>query len=557
MALKICGYARISVDLYEDKDENTSIETQKKRIRNYIAEAYPEAGFAPDQDIFVDRDRSGYTFEQREGYQRMKKALLNGTYNMVVMKDLTRFCRRVSLGAMEIESLLSAGIRLVGCDDGVDLDQNIDTMSFIRLIFAEDTVTTTSKKVSNAIATRQKEGTWICNAPYGYYIRPDKKGQLFIDEEGAEAVRKIFELYIAGNGYKSIAHYMTEHKYPTGRALMVKQMKERGADTSKMLAHAPINSEWSAVSISKIVTNDFYIGTLRQGVWKRSGINKADKRTDSSAHHIFENHHQPIIDQETWEKAQRLYKKRTRNNYSGKTLKKNPYTGIIKCADCGSPMFAVGGANYKYRAGYNCGNYLRNGIRGKNSHRQKKRKIAYSELGCTGSHYIAEETLNKYVKNFIRRVKESLSYALANLDMEKSEQAAENDRMTVHGLRQKQDELKAEIKVNERQRIRQIAKEEAREKEINGLFDEINEELREEIETLELKIVSLSEQSAKKKELKESYEEVIGKFDELLAKESFVKTDLHSIIKEITVDADRVVTLHLYSDITELFELAK
>lgn len=69
----ICGYARISVDLNEDSDVNTSIETQFKRITDYVKREYPDADFDPERDIFVDRDRSGYTFEQREGYQRMKK----------------------------------------------------------------------------------------------------------------------------------------------------------------------------------------------------------------------------------------------------------------------------------------------------------------------------------------------------------------------------------------------------------------------------------------------------------------------------------------------------
>ena len=553
--IKICGYARISVDLNEDRDENTSVETQKKRIKEYIKREFPSAVFDSEKDIFEDRDRSGYTFEQREGYQRMKAAMLRGEYNVLVVKDLTRFSRRVSLGAMELEYLLSQGIRIIGCDDGVDMDKNIDTMTFIRLIFAEDTVTTTSKKVSNAIKTRQKEGTWICNAPYGYYIRPDRKGQIFVDEEGKAAVQKIFELYNQGHGYKSISHYMTEHGYPTGRALMIKQMEARGADTSKMLKHAPVNPVWSAGSIAKIVTNDFYIGTLRTGVWERSGINKTDKRADKKDHYVFPNHHEAMIDMETWEKAQRRHRKSTRNNYSGSSLYKNPYTGIIKCADCGSPMFAVGGKTY--RRGYSCGNYLKNGIKGQNENRKRKRKLEYTELGCTASHYIAEETLDQYVKTFIAKVKDKLSEALAGLDVEKSIQSAQADRESIFELRKQVDELKTEMKMNERQRIRQIAKDESREHEINEIFDEMKQEIRDEIYALEMRIAYLSDQSAKKKEIKQSYEEVIKKFDELLEKVSFVKTDLNTIIKEITVDEDKVVTIQLYSDITELFALAE
>ena len=553
--LRICGYARISVDLNEEWDENTSIETQKNRIKAYIQREFPEARFDPIKDMYIDRDKSGYTFEQRTGYQKMKAAILRGEYDILVVKDLSRFCRRVSLGAMELECILSKGVTIIGCDDGTNMKKNIGLNAFFHLFLAEDTVTSTSDKVSKAIETRQENGTWICGAPYGYYIRPDKKGQIFVDEEGKAAVQKIFELYNQGHGYKSISHYMTEHGYPTGRALMVKQMKDRGADTSKMLRHAPINPVWSAVSISKIVTNDYYIGTLRTGVWERSGINKADKRTDKSTHHVFPNHHEPMIDMETWEKAQRMYRKSTRNNYSGTSLYKNPYTGIVKCADCGSPMFAVGGKTY--RRGYSCGNYLKNGIKGQNENRKRKRKLEYTELGCTASHYIAEETLDQYVKTFIAKVKDKLSEALAGLDVEKSIQSAQADRESIFELRKQVDELKTEMKMNERQRIRQIAKDESREHEINEIFDEMKQEIGDEIYALEMRIAYLSDQSAKKKEIKQSYEEVIKKFDELLEKVSFVKTDLNTIIKEITVDEDKVVTIQLYSDITELFALAE
>jgi len=247
-------------------------------------------------------------------------------------------------------------------------------------------------------------------------------------------------------------------------------------------------------------------------------------------------------------------KKNTKNNYASVTLKKNPYTGIIRCAECNSPMYSVGGGSTSYRPGYNCSSYMSHGI--KNQQKSDRRKLKYSNLGCTGSHYVAEEDLDKLVKHYISKVKDNLSSTLASLDVVKSEQAALRDREQVAVLEDKKAQLKEEIKINERQRIRQIAKDESRENEINQIFDELNEELQQEIESLEIKISFLSDQASRKKELKESYEEVISKFDTLLKKKSFEKTDLHPIIKEITVDQDKVVTIHLYSDITELFELA-
>jgi DNA repair exonuclease SbcCD ATPase subunit len=218
-------------------------------------------------------------------------------------------------------------------------------------------------------------------------------------------------------------------------------------------------------------------------------------------------------------------------------------------------MFAVGGK--KYRRGYNCGNYLKNGIKGQNENRKRKRKSEYTDLGCTASHFIAEETLDQYVKTFIARVKEKLSEALAGLDVEKSIESANADRMTIRDLEKEKEGIEAQLDILAEQRIEQIAKKPNRKEQIARRYDELEEKLEAQIENIDLRITYLSDQSAKKKELKQSYEEVIKRFDELLQKPSFLKTDLNTIIREITVDDDKVVTIQLYSDITELFALAE
>ena len=72
MGLTIAGYCRISVDTELDRD-NTSIENQKEIIQKYVERNFPDAQL----DFFIDRDRSGYTFEQREGYQRLRPKLMD------------------------------------------------------------------------------------------------------------------------------------------------------------------------------------------------------------------------------------------------------------------------------------------------------------------------------------------------------------------------------------------------------------------------------------------------------------------------------------------------
>ena len=96
--MKIVGYTRISVDLDEDKRDNTSIENQKRIIRDYVKKEFPDANLK----IYEDRDRSGYTFSQRENYQKMRKELISGEVRILIVKDFSRFSRRNSLGLLEL-----------------------------------------------------------------------------------------------------------------------------------------------------------------------------------------------------------------------------------------------------------------------------------------------------------------------------------------------------------------------------------------------------------------------------------------------------------------------
>ena len=123
--MKIDGYTRISVDLNEDSQENTSIENQKKVIERFVAENFPDA----ELTLYVDRDRSGYTFAQREAYQRMRTELMSGAVQVLIVKDFSRFSRRNSLGLLELETLRDAGVRIITLID------NIDTVNLIRPLF--------------------------------------------------------------------------------------------------------------------------------------------------------------------------------------------------------------------------------------------------------------------------------------------------------------------------------------------------------------------------------------------------------------------------------------
>ena len=115
MAKNIAAYMRISVDTEKDRD-NTSIENQRRIIKTYIKQTFPDA----EVDYYEDRDKSGYTFEQREDYQRMRPLLMNGHYDILIIKDFSRFSRRNSRGLVELEDLRDAGVRIISIGDGID-----------------------------------------------------------------------------------------------------------------------------------------------------------------------------------------------------------------------------------------------------------------------------------------------------------------------------------------------------------------------------------------------------------------------------------------------------
>ena len=111
----IAGYCRISVDEEMDRD-NTSIENQKAIITDFVKRKFPDSTL----EFYEDRDRSGYTFEQREGYQELRKKMLRMEYDILIVKDFSRFSRRNSKGLVELEDLRDAGMRIISIGDNID-----------------------------------------------------------------------------------------------------------------------------------------------------------------------------------------------------------------------------------------------------------------------------------------------------------------------------------------------------------------------------------------------------------------------------------------------------
>ena len=519
----IAGYVRISVD-DEKNQKNISIENQKAIIEDYVNTRFPGSTLT----FFEDRDRSGYTFEQREGYQEMRRGLMSHKYDILVIKDFSRFSRRNSRGLVELEDLRDAGVRIISIGDYIDFPNDDDWLKIqFQFVINEMPVTDTSKKVRNVIKRRQADGEWLCAAPYGYIINKRKEFEIVPTE--AETVRQIFKLYNCdGWGYKKIANYLTDEGVPTPRMSERMRKEADGQEYNRQVKPA-----WAIVTVQGILDNDFYIGTLRQGKYTRAKINGKDVKRDDGEHIVIENHHQAIIDYRTFATTMALREKRTRSNYRGIKINDNVYSGFLKCGDCGSPMFSMSRKDLK--PAYTCGTYHRRGIK-----------------GCT-SHHICVEKLDELLKIYVEKLMENSASMIDELNRDlakENDNIAETEQSADH-LAEILDDLMEEMRITKRQRIREIMKKPEQEEMIEATYDEMEAELQKKIDGLNHQIDILSDKRNTYIRVNRAAKTALEVFDDILHKDKLERNDLELLIDRILVYEDHL-EIKLQADIDSL-----
>ena len=520
----IAGYCRISVDEELDRD-NTSIENQKAIIEDFVKQRFPGSTLT----FYEDRDRSGYTFEQREGYQRMRKRLLNHELDILIVKDFSRFSRRNSRGLVELEDLRDYGVRIISIGDGIDFPNDDDWLKIqFQFLINEMPVTDTSKKVRNVVKRRQQDGKWICAAPYGYIVNARQEFEVVPTE--ADIVRTIFRLYQDGWGYKKIANYLTDEGIPTPR-MSERQRKEAEGKEYKR----EVKAAWAIATVQGILENDFYIGTMRSSKYTRKKINGKDVRRDESEHIVIENHHQPIISYREFAIVKALLESRSKSNYRGQKKYDNIYSGFLECGDCGSPMFAMSRSDLK--DAYRCGTYHRRGLK-----------------ACT-SHHIRVDKLDEILKLYIRMVRDNSSDMLDRLnadlineqtDIDEADRSEENLEVVLA-------ELQEELKATKRQRIRDIMKHPDQEAMLEETYDELEDDLTRRIAGLQNQIELTVDRRNTIIRVNRAAKLALEVFDDILHKEKLDRNDLQLIIDKIIVYEDHV-EVKLKADIDSLLK---
>ena len=336
-------YPRLS---HEDElqGESNSISNQKR-----ILETYAKQNGFTNLRWYTDDGYSGANF-QRPGFQAMLADIEAGKVGTVIVKDMSRLGRNYLQVGMYTEMIFpQKNVRFIAINDGVDSAQGENDFAPLRNIFNEWLVRDTSKKIKAVKRSKGMSGKPITSKPvYGYLMDEDEN--FIIDEEAAPVVRQIYSLCLAGNGPTKIARMLTEQQIPTPGTLEYR----RTGSTRRY--HPGYECKWATNTVVHLLENREYTGCL---------VNfKTDKVSYKLKHSIenppekqviFENHHEPIIDRETWERVQELRKQRKRpNRYDEVGL----FSGILFCADCGSVMYQQRYQTDKRKQDcYICGSY--------------------------------------------------------------------------------------------------------------------------------------------------------------------------------------------------------
>ena len=364
-------YPRLS---HEDElqGESNSISNQKRILETYAK----QNGFS-NLRWYTDDGYSGANF-QRPGFQAMLADIEAGKVGTVIVKDMSRLGRNYLQVGMYTEMIFpQKGVRFIAITDGGDSAQGENDFAPLRNIFNEWLVRDTSKKIKAVKRSKGMSGKPITSKPvYGYLMDEDEN--FIIDEEAAPVVRQIYSLCLAGNGPTKIARMLTEQQIPTPGTLEYR----RTGSTRRY--HPGYECKWATNTVVHLLENREYTGCLVNFKTEKPSYKlKHSIENPPEKQAVFENHHEPIIDRETWERVQELRKQRKRpNRYDEVGL----FSGILFCADCGSVMYQQRYQTDKRKQDcYICGSY-------------KKRTA-----DCT-AHFIRTDLLTAGVLSNLRKV---------------------------------------------------------------------------------------------------------------------------------------------------------
>ena len=360
----------------ELQGESNSISNQKRMLMEHAK----RQGF-PSPVHFTDDGISGTRFD-RPGFMSQMDEVSNGNVGISLVKDMSRIGRDYLQVGEFTEYLRKKGVRLIAINDNVDTLKGEDDFAPFRNIMNEWYARDTSKKIKSVFKAKGLSGKHVASAcPYGY-LKDEKDGDIWhVVEEAAEVVKRIFRMTIEGKGPYQISRILEAEKVEIPAVHMARF--GQGLNKNKTFKNP---YRWSSSTIVAILSKREYLGHTVNFKTQKHFKDKKSHYVSEDNWLVFENTHGRIIDDETFDLAQKIRKNVRR--YPDGWGEVHPLTGLMYCADCGAEMYVHRTSNGKRIPQYTCSAYT---------------KVPCGTL-CSTQHRVKEENVLILIKEMLKAI---------------------------------------------------------------------------------------------------------------------------------------------------------
>lgn len=398
-------YERLSRDDFGKDDdqqrESNSISNQKAMLEEFAA----RQGFT-NIVHFTDDGISGTCFD-RPGFLAMMKEVEAGNVEYLCIKDMSRMGRDYLKVGQIMEILRQRGVRLIAINDGVDSARGDDDFTPFRNIMNEYYARDTSRKIRSTFQSKGKSGKHLTGTVIYGYLWNEARDQWLVDPEAAEVVKRIFAMTIDGYGPYQIASKLKEEKVLIPSAYLARH----GEGVNKNKTFKDVYG-WGSSTICNILEKREYLGHTINFKTRKHFKDKKSHYVPEDEWTIFENTHEAIIDQQTFDLVQKI--RGNVRRYPDGWGEAAPLTGLLYCADCGGKMYVHRTNNGKRISQYTCSQYS---------------KVPVGKL-CTTQHRINEDVVLSLVSEMLKAIAEHAKHDRAEFvrvvqEAQSSQQTAE------------------------------------------------------------------------------------------------------------------------------------
>ena len=398
-------YERLSRDDFGKDDdqqrESNSISNQKAMLEEFAA----RQGFT-NIVHFTDDGISGTCFD-RPGFLAMMKEVEAGNVEYLCIKDMSRMGRDYLKVGQIMEILRQRGVRLIAINDGVDSARGDDDFTPFRNIMNEYYARDTSRKIRSTFQSKGKSGKHLTGTVIYGYLWNEARDQWLVDPEAAEVVKRIFAMTIEGYGPYQIASKLKEEKILIPSAYLA----QHGEGVNKNKTFKDVYG-WGSSTICNLLEKREYLGHTINFKTRKHFKDKKSHYVPEDEWTIFENTHEPIIDQQTFDLVQKI--RGNVRRYPDGWGEAAPLTGLLYCADCGGKMYVHRTNNGKRISQYTCSQYS---------------KVPVGKL-CTTQHRINEDVVLSLVSEMLKAIAEYAKHDRAEFlrvvqEAQSSQQTAE------------------------------------------------------------------------------------------------------------------------------------